>query len=167
VSDLDTLTALKAQLVANHYTHSIPSGKSWYFSYETAIVCFALPPNPYISRFLLGEPNKVIELSRLWAPDGHEPNLLTRAIAYAVGCLRAELDVDHESELKHELAGVATTLADGDAMWDGLCLQRNKPMRLHRSGVVKNGYWESIETVQLLVRFVTCTCGSNLYTTRN
>jgi hypothetical protein len=85
---IDTTADLRLQLIKHHYTHSVPSGKSWYFSVDTAIVCFAIPPNPYISRYLLGEPNKVLELSRLWAPDGHEPNLLTHAISKAVGQLR-------------------------------------------------------------------------------
>lgn len=79
---------MKALIIANHYTHSVPSGKSWYFEFETAIVCFAIPPNPFISKYLVGEPNKVLELSRLWAPDGHASDLLTRAISYAIGQLR-------------------------------------------------------------------------------
>ena len=87
---MDNVKALKAQLIKHHYTHSVPSGKSWYYSFDTAVVCFAIPPNPYISRYLIGEPNKVLELSRLWAPDGHEPNLLTRAISKAVGMLRQD-----------------------------------------------------------------------------
>lgn len=87
---IDSVAALKAQLIACHYTHSVPSGKSWYYSFETAVVCFAIPPNPYISAYLVGAPNKVLELSRLWAPDGHEPNLLTRAIARAVDQIRRD-----------------------------------------------------------------------------
>lgn len=82
--------AMRETLLARHYTHSLPSGKSWWFEFETAIVVFSIPPNKNISTYLLGEPNKVLELSRLWAPDGHAPNLLTRAIAFAVGALRPQ-----------------------------------------------------------------------------
>jgi len=68
----------------NHYMHSIPSGKSWYFAFEDAIVVFSIPANSNINSFLLGKRGNVVwELSRLWAPDGHRANLLTEAISYA------------------------------------------------------------------------------------
>lgn len=81
---------MKSCLLKHHYTHSLPSGKSWYYAIDAAIVVFSIPPNKNISSFLLGRPNAVLELSRLWAPDGHEPNLLTRAIAIAVSQLRRD-----------------------------------------------------------------------------
>lgn len=68
----------------NHYTRSVPSGKSHYFLYGPAIVCFSIPANKNIARFILGSPGSVWELSRLWAPDGHDRNLLTMAISRAV-----------------------------------------------------------------------------------
>lgn len=78
-------------IVAHHYTHSIPSGKKIAYQVGDAVVMFAIPANAFISKFLLGEPNRVWELARLWAPDGHEPNLLTAAISRAVSGLRQEI----------------------------------------------------------------------------
>lgn len=78
----------KAEMISviceRHYTRSVPSGKSLYFDYDGAIVVFAIPANHNISKFLVGEPNKVWELARLWAPDNHRRNLLTEAIAETV-----------------------------------------------------------------------------------
>jgi hypothetical protein len=71
-----------------HYTHSVPSGKSYYYYYDGAIVVFAIPANPNVSTFLTGERNRVWDLARLWAPDGHRHNLLTQAIAVATKELR-------------------------------------------------------------------------------
>jgi hypothetical protein len=71
----------------HHYTHSVPSGKSHYVAWDSAIVCWAIPANKNIGRFLLGRDTTVWELSRLWAPDGHRRNLLTEAIAYAIKVL--------------------------------------------------------------------------------
>jgi hypothetical protein len=67
-----------------HYTASVPSGKSVYVRFGPAIVIWSIPANKNIGRFLFGQDAKVWELSRLWAPDGHERNLLTRAISAAV-----------------------------------------------------------------------------------
>src|SRR6478735_2176725 len=92
--DRDIVERLKKQVLANHYTHSVPSGKSWYFSHGDAIVVYAIPPNKNISRWLVGEDNAVIELARLWAPDGHEPNLLTQAIAATAQQLRRQVWVE-------------------------------------------------------------------------
>ena len=69
---------------ACHYTHSVPSGKSYYLRFEEAFVVWSIPANKNIAEFILGWPGRVWELSRLWAPNGHEPNLLTRAISDAV-----------------------------------------------------------------------------------
>lgn len=71
-----------------HYTRSVPSGKTHIFTFESAIVLFSIPANHNISRWLVNEPNKVWELSRLWAPDGHRRNLLTEAISFAVRSFR-------------------------------------------------------------------------------
>lgn len=68
----------------NHYTHSVPSGKSHYVRFGSAIVVWSIPANKNIAQFVLGWAGNVWELSRLWAPDGHEPNLLTQAISAAV-----------------------------------------------------------------------------------
>jgi len=71
-----------------HYTASVPSGKSVYVRYGEALVVWSIPANKNIARFVLGYDGKVWELSRLWAPDGHEKNLLTQAIAGAVRIIR-------------------------------------------------------------------------------
>lgn len=68
-----------------HYTHSVPSGKSHYMQFNSAIVVWSIPANNNIARFVLGfDGGAIWELSRLWAPDGHEKNLLTQAISFAV-----------------------------------------------------------------------------------
>lgn len=87
---LDKTERLKAiaTIKEHHYTHSVPSGKSYYISFGDAIVVWSIPANKNIARFLLGRPGKVWELSRLWAPDGHERNLLTQAISAAVAIIR-------------------------------------------------------------------------------
>lgn len=68
----------------SHYTRSVPSGKSHYVQFGDAIVVWSIPANKNIARFVLGWNGCVWELSRLWAPDGHEKNLLTQAISAAV-----------------------------------------------------------------------------------
>lgn len=80
---------IAAQLIAlYHYSHSVPSGKSHYVQFGSAFVVWAIPANNNLAKFILGEPGKVWELSRLWAPDRHERNLLTRAISAAVGVIQ-------------------------------------------------------------------------------
>lgn len=90
----NSITDLRLQLLAHHYTHSVPSGKSWYYEHDGAIVVYSIPANPSVSRFLLGVPNRVIELARLWAPDGHRPNLMTEAIAWSVKQLARDTSFD-------------------------------------------------------------------------
>lgn len=75
-------------LEQRHYTRSVPSGKSYYMAYKTALCVWAIPANPYVSRWLVGRDKVVWELSRLWAPDAHAPNLLSETIARAVAVLR-------------------------------------------------------------------------------
>lgn len=79
----DRRTAIET-IRAEHYTHSVPSGKSHYWRHGTAIVVLSIPANQFVGKFLFGVERNVWELSRLWAPDGHERNLLTRAISCAV-----------------------------------------------------------------------------------
>ena len=72
-----------------HYTHSVPSGKTHYYRCGDALVSFSIPPNNNIARFVLGRDATggkcgVWELSRMWAPDNHARDLLTRAISLAV-----------------------------------------------------------------------------------
>ena len=75
-------------IVEHHYTHSVPSGKSHYIAYDQAIVVWSIPANKNIANFILGWNGVVWELSRLWAPDDHAPNLLTQAISYAVKLIK-------------------------------------------------------------------------------
>jgi hypothetical protein len=83
----DKRRALADRVRQNHYAGNVPSGKSFYFEYEDAIVVYSIPANR-ISQGLLGKPNAVLELARLWAPDGHRPNLLTEAISASARWVR-------------------------------------------------------------------------------
>ena len=65
----------------NHYTQRWPAGKSISYLYEDAVVVIGIPANYNVARWL---GCRVWELTRLWAPDGHRPNLLTQAISSAV-----------------------------------------------------------------------------------
>lgn len=81
--------AARQQIIAHHYTHSVSSGKSYYLECGEAFVVWSIPANKNLGQFFLAgqaqaSPVIVWELSRLWAPDGHAPNLLTQAISAAV-----------------------------------------------------------------------------------
>jgi hypothetical protein len=77
-----------ALIIEKHYTHKVPSGKSHYVNFEDCIVVWSIPANKNIAKFLLPNGGTVWELSRLWAPDGHRPNLLTQAISYSVKIIK-------------------------------------------------------------------------------
>jgi hypothetical protein len=83
-------TISKPIIEANHYLRSFPSG--WTFSYQhgEAIVVYSIPANKNLGPYLFGPDIEVRELARLWAPDHHEPNLLTAAIAASVKALRRQ-----------------------------------------------------------------------------
>jgi hypothetical protein len=72
----------------HHYAHSVSSGKTYWFSFGAALIAWSIPANNNVSKFLIGKPKLVWELSRLWAPDGHESNLLTQAIASSLKVFR-------------------------------------------------------------------------------
>ena len=72
----------------HHYLHSVPSGKSHYFRYQDGFIVYSIPANPYIAQFLLGNKGGVWELSRMWAPDDHHPNLLTGLISATISEFR-------------------------------------------------------------------------------
>lgn len=78
------MQALKNILIEKHYAHKAPSGKTHYFKYEDAVIAISIPANNNVSKWLVGEKNRVWELSRMWAPDGHRKHLLTEAIAHAL-----------------------------------------------------------------------------------
>lgn len=86
----DALAHAKAVIRAGHYSHSVPSGKSYYFAVDDAIVVISIPANQFVGKFLFGRKRTVWELSRLFAPDGHERNLLTRAISAAIKSFRSK-----------------------------------------------------------------------------
>jgi|SRR5215831_8528069 len=67
-----------------HYTQSVSSGKSHYFRYGDVLISFSIPANKNLGKFLLGRSCQLWELSRMWAPDGHERNALTRAISVCI-----------------------------------------------------------------------------------
>lgn len=71
----------------NHYSHSVPSGKSVWVRVADAVMCFSIPANKNIAAFLHGCPMETWELSRLWAPDAHEV-VLTRALSLGVRIFR-------------------------------------------------------------------------------
>jgi hypothetical protein len=81
----------RALIVANHYTHSFP--RRWTRSYriEDALVVFCYSANPWVEKFLFGESVGLLELARLYAPDGHRPNLLTHAISVALRQLQKDV----------------------------------------------------------------------------
>jgi hypothetical protein len=80
----DAYSLCRHLIETNHYLHSWPSGPAHVYVYESAVVVFGLPPNPYLAKSFGLRNGRVWLLARLWAPDGHRPNLLTEAIAYAV-----------------------------------------------------------------------------------
>lgn len=82
------LAEAKTLICENHYTRSVPSGKSYYVAVEDALVVWSIPANRNIARYLMQGDGVVWELSRLWAPDGHRHNLLTFAISEAVKVIR-------------------------------------------------------------------------------
>ncbi len=57
-------------VLANHYAHSLPSGKTHVYAGRAAVVMFSIPANRFAARVLLGRDGDVWELTRLWAPDG-------------------------------------------------------------------------------------------------
>ena len=83
--------AAEKTIVAGHYAHSVSSGKSYYFAVGEALVVFSIPANKNVARYLTGDAASAVwELSRLWAPDGHDRDLLTRAISAGVLILRRQ-----------------------------------------------------------------------------
>lgn len=79
-------------VMQNHYLRSVPSGKCHYIRYDGALVVWSIPANKNIAGFLKRQ--CVWELARLWAPDGHEHNLLTQAISAATKVLQKLEPVD-------------------------------------------------------------------------
>lgn len=72
----------------HHYMHSVPSAKCYYLRFEDALMVWSMPANPFLARSLKLPDARIWQLSRLWAPDGHERNLLTRALRAGVQFIR-------------------------------------------------------------------------------
>jgi hypothetical protein len=107
-----------------HYSRTVPSGKSHYVQFGPALVVWSIPANNNLARFILGAgyaSNAVWELSRLWAPDGHEPNLLTQAISAAVGVIQ--------------------TLERPDALVSYADPGQGRPGRPHHGGIYRAASW--------------------------
>lgn len=89
--DVVPLHESRALIVAHHYTHSFP--RRWTRSYrvEDALVVFCYSANPWLEKYLFDESVGLLELARLYAPDGHRPNLLTHAISVAIKQLQKDV----------------------------------------------------------------------------
>jgi hypothetical protein len=100
------------------------------------------PAHPVDYRELPPEAPKPV----MWKSLGH--CMAGVEMHYGLETFGGDLDIDRESEMKYELTVVAQTLFNIGALVDGLMLAQQAG---HRR----------------VVRFVQCTCGSNLWTTRN
>ena len=76
---------------ANHYLRSFPSGWAYCYHHGGAVVVFSIPANKNLATYLFDGMVEVRELARLWAPDGHAPNLLTEAMSAACRALRRDI----------------------------------------------------------------------------
>jgi hypothetical protein len=114
----------KEVICAEHYLRKWPSGECFTFRFESAIVVISAPTNRNASAWL---GCRVYELTRLWAPDGHGANLLTRAIAHTVRQFR--------------LLGI------GDAL-----LSFADPAAGHRGGVYRAASWHCLGRSQRTYR---------------
>ena len=76
---------------ASHYLRSFPSGWTYCYHHQGAVVVFSIPANKNLGTFLFDGVVEVRELARLWAPDGHAPNLLTEAMSHACRALRRDV----------------------------------------------------------------------------
>jgi hypothetical protein len=86
--------AARATLEAHHYLGGIPAG--WTIPLVDpeggGVAVFSIPANPSLSRFLFGRRVRLLELSRLWSPEGQPPNYLSRFLATCLrGIRRADI----------------------------------------------------------------------------
>lgn len=83
---------------------------------------------------------------RIWKSLGHVmPGV---EMHYGLETFGGDADIDTEAELRYELLGIGQTMASEGAVIEDLVLAQQFGQR-H------------------IVRFVRCSCGSGLYTTRN
>lgn len=84
----------QAAIIAGHYLHSFPSGWTYCYRLEDAYAVYSIPANKNLGPYLFGPDVAIRELARLWAPDNHAPNLLTRIIAESARSLRRDTGVE-------------------------------------------------------------------------
>lgn len=144
-----------------HYAHSVPSGKTHYIFHKPVFFAFSIPANNNISKFLIGEPNRVWELSRMWANDGHEKNALTKAMKKAVSTFQelepdvwalvsyADPNVGHEGGVYKAASWVATGQSEEGRYYrspDGQVVSRRKfhsgGTHLKKAEIIGRGFEE-------------------------
>jgi hypothetical protein len=80
----------EAVIAHHHYLRRFPTGWIRSYRYKSTYVVFSISANKNLEPYLFSSDVGLRELSRLWAPDGHEPNELTQAIATACSALRRD-----------------------------------------------------------------------------
>lgn len=80
----------EAIICSSHYLRSFPSGWTYCYHHDAAVVVFSIPANKNLGAYLFEGQVEVRELARLWAPDGHRPNLLSEAMAAALKAVRRD-----------------------------------------------------------------------------
>lgn len=81
----------KTVIAAEHYLRIFPTGWTRCYEHDGVYVVYSIPANKNLANFLFGPGIEIRELARLWAPDGHVRNALTRAVAESIKLLRKEL----------------------------------------------------------------------------
>ncbi len=77
-------------IVANHYLQRFPTGWVRCYRFRSTYLVFSISANKNLEPYLFNRSVGLRELARVWAPDGHEPNELTQAIAAACRALRRD-----------------------------------------------------------------------------
>jgi len=149
-----------------HYLRSVPTRPVHWFEHDGAVVVFGVPANRNFSQWLLGKPNAVAELARLWAPDGHRPNLLTEALSAAIASLRkaapgyealvsyADPNMGHEGHVYRAASWTALGAAD-ESRWyhrNGTPIARRRLRGLRKADLGAHGIVEEARPAKL--RFV-------------
>lgn len=86
------ITAKEARpyIVAGHYLHTFPAAMSINYKCGDTIIVYGYSSNPYLQNYLFSADVGLLELRRLWAPDGHDRNALTKAIHLSLSALRSD-----------------------------------------------------------------------------
>lgn len=80
----------KRIIAENHYLRTFPTGWTRSYLHDDVLVVFSIPANKNLGPYLFGPDVQVRELARLWAPDNHEPNALSRAVSAAIKRLKTD-----------------------------------------------------------------------------